>query len=86
MTKKLSFEEYVQKNERPNCAMCVLPERGEIDAVYRQGKATKRQVADYLHSVLGYESKTVFGEENRIIGISTTVVERHYSEKHHFNV
>lgn len=85
MTKKLSFEEYVQKNERPNCAMCVLPERGEIDAVYRQGKATKRQVADYLHNVAGYQTKTCFGEEGTVLGVSRTMVEHHYAEKHHFS-
>jgi hypothetical protein len=86
VTKKLSFEEFVQKNERPRCVMCVLPERQEIDKVYRDGKASKQQVAEYLHRVIGYHDKTTFGEDNKVIGISRTAVEKHYTDKHHFDV
>lgn len=84
--KKLSLFEFAKSKARPECLICVLPEREEIDKIYRDGLATKPIIQEWLYGVRGYKPQIAFDENGIITGVSKSSIEKHFSEKHQYQI
>lgn len=80
---KMSLAEYAKQFEKPDCAVCALQERDDIDEGYKNG-ILRRTIIKWLRD-LGYEDKTLYDENNKPIGISETALNKHFTKGHHFS-
>lgn len=63
------FRKFIAANPAPRlvrCAVCVLPERDEIDAEYRGGNHSIRDILRYLGEQCGHTSLTRHGLDNHL--------------------
>lgn len=85
-TKKISLFEFAKSKAKPDCLVCEIPEREEIDKIYRDGLATKPIIQEWLYSIKSYKPQIAFDEAGKITGLSKSSIEKHFQEKHHFEV
>ena len=83
-SKKPSLIEFAKQFERPSCIACSLPEREEMDAAYRSG-VTRKTILRWLWDVKGYNDKSGWDEEGLPNGLSPSMLDKHFSQSHHFN-
>lgn len=82
-TKKQSLLDYAKQFERPACIACTLPEREEIDGAYRSG-VNRKVILKWLWEVKGYSDKSSFDEEGRPLGLSASMLDKHFTGSHHY--
>lgn len=82
-TKKQSLLDYAKSFERISCIACVIPEREEIDGAYRSG-VQRKIILKWLWEVKGYSDKSTLDENNVPLGISSNMLDKHFTGQHHF--
>ena len=80
--KKPSLMEFAQASLKPECVVCVMPERDEIDNAYRAG-ISRRPILSWLWDVQGYGGASTFDEQNKPTGLSSSALDRHLTGGHH---
>lgn len=81
-TKKLSLMEFAQSTLKPECVVCALPERDEIDNAYRSG-VTRRPILSWLWETREYAGQTGYDENNKPTGLSSSALDKHLTGGHH---
>src|SRR5688572_31862256 len=71
-----SLSEYAASKAKPDCRVCILSERDEIDDNVKNG-VPRRIILEWLWEVRGYKTS---GEG----GVSESVMDKHCKNKHHF--
>lgn len=77
-----SLVEFAAAHSKPECVVCALPEREEIDAAYRQG-ITRRPILKWLWEVKGYAGVSNYDEAGKPTGLSASALDKHLTGAHH---
>lgn len=82
LKKTQSLADFAKQFEKVSCVACVIPERDEIDAAYRGG-ITRKTILRWLWEAKGYGDKSTFDENAQPTGISSTMLDKHFTGSHH---